>query len=202
MKRPYAELAASLVAIVSLPPVCFAQAPDWPMLSRDAMHHAYTGNQQLTASAAPKLGLNWMANLHAADLGSPVIAYNTVLNKTVIYVGDENGDVFAYDESNGEQIWGVNVSFGNPERATPAVAPDGSVWVGSAYDATVTKLDGATGQTLCSARLNTTIDASITLATPPGGELTVYTGTNDGGGSIGTPDNKAGVEVGISESDC
>ena len=74
MKRPYAELAASLVAIVSLPPVCFAQAPDWPMLSRDAMHHAYTGNQQLTASAAPKLGLNWMANLHAADLGSPVIA--------------------------------------------------------------------------------------------------------------------------------
>ena len=197
MKRLYAGFlpAACFVAIVSIPLASFAQAPDWPMLSRNQRHNAYTAASGLTASTASKLGLNWMANLHAADLGSPVVAYNTVLNKTVIYVGDENGDVFAYDESNGEQIWGVNVSFGDPERATPGVAPDGSVWVSTAYDATVTKLDGATGQTLCSQQLNTTIDASIMFGTPPGGDLTVYTGTNDG-------NTRAGEEVAISESDC
>lgn len=152
---------------------------DWPMLSHDPHHLGYVASPTPNSTTGSTLGLNWMANLYAADLGSPVVAFNSTLNKTVIFVGDENGDVFAFDESNGQQIWGVNLGLGNPVRSTPAVAPDGSVWVAT-YGASAAKLDGATGATLCSVSVPTTVDASVTIAQPPNGVLTVYIGTNDG----------------------
>ena len=201
MKRLVAKFFAAplLAAMVGIPQATSAAAAkgatSWPMLGRNPQHTADSAAPNPNSLTAPTLGLNWMSNLHAADLGSPVVAFNTVLNKTVIYVGDENGDVFAFDESNGQQLWGVNLGLGDPFRATPAVAPDGSVWVASAYGATVTKLGGATGKKLCSKKLIANIDASLMIATPPGGVLTVYTGTNDG--SV-----NSGQEVALKESDC
>ena len=201
MKRLVAKFFAAplLAAMVGIPQVTSAAAAtgatSWPMLGRNPQHTADSTDFTPNSSTAPTLGLNWMSNLHAADLGSPVVAFNTVLNKTVIYVGEENGDVFAFDESNGQQLWGVNLGLGDPFRATPAVGPNGSVWVASAYGATVTALSGATGKTLCSKRLIANIDASPMIATPPGGVLTVYTGTNDG-------NVKSGEEVALKASDC
>jgi outer membrane protein assembly factor BamB len=103
--------------------------------------------------------------------------------------------VFAFDEASGQQMWSVNLGFGDAIRSTPAVASDGTVWVATTYGTSVTKLDGATGATLCSASVPTTIDASVTIARPPNGVLAVYIGTNDG--------NVAnGEELALRESDC
>jgi outer membrane protein assembly factor BamB len=180
---------------VTMSTVAASSVTDWPMLSHDPHHSGYVASPTPNSTTASTLGLNWMANLNAADLGSPVVAFNTTLSKTVIYVGDENGDVFAFDESNGQQIWGVNLGLGNSIRATPAVATDGSVWVATTYGTSVTKLDGATGATLCSASVPTTIDASVTIAQPPNGVLTVYIGTNDGNVTNGE-------ELALRESNC
>lgn len=185
--------AAALLALQA--PSLAAGTTDWPMLGKDHHHTGYSADAEPNAGSAPKLGINWMANLYAADLGSPVIAFNTKLNANVIYAGDENGDVFAFNEATGKRIWGVNLGLGDPERATPMVAPDGSVWIAYAYGARVYKLDGATGATLCNKDLIASIDASPVLATPPGGVPTVFIGTNDG-------NIKSGEAVGLRESDC
>jgi len=183
MTRLFARyLAASLLttqALVSQFAWSAGAPAGWPMLGLNPQHTAYLNALNPSASTASQLGLNWMSNLHSADLGSPVIAFNTTLKAMVVYVGDENGDVFAFNEATGQQIWGVNLGLGNAMRTTPAVAPDGSVWVATTYGANVTKLDGASGQTLCSQHLITTIDASPMVATPPGGTVQVYDGTND-----------------------
>jgi outer membrane protein assembly factor BamB len=61
------------------------------------------------------------------------------------------------------------------------------------------KLDASDGAVQCSAPLTTdlaeTVDSSPTIATPPGGQSTVYLGLNDAG-----PDN--GPVVGVNEANC
>ncbi len=133
---------------------------------------------RLAASKDGALGVKWMSPLRSADLGSPVTAYNTQLNKTLVYVGDERGDVIAYDETNGATVWSTSIGFGDSERATPMVAADGSVWVATAYSSSLIKLDASDGKVLCSVKETVSFDASPMLARPPGGEPTIYIATN------------------------
>jgi outer membrane protein assembly factor BamB len=168
----------------------------WSQFLGNSAHTSYAADPALTSGGASTLGVKWMANLYSTDLGSPVVAYNSTLNKEVVYVGDERGDVFAVDASTGQEIWSTNLSYGAAVRATPAIAPDGSVWVGSNFDATLYKLDGATGQVDCSAKsLNgLPIEASPMIASLPGGGTNVYWASIDG--------NVSGPIVGTVESDC
>src|SRR3984893_5800039 len=114
MKRLVAKFFAAplLAAMVGIPQVTSAAAAtgatNWPMLGRNPQHTADSTDFTPNSSTAPTLGLNWMSHVHAAGLRPPVVACNTVLKKTVIYVGDENADVCAFDQSNGQQLWGVN----------------------------------------------------------------------------------------------
>ncbi len=176
-------LAASLLAMQPLASqFAWSQANPvgWPMMGGNPQHTNSVNASTPSAATASQLGLNWMANLHAADVGSPVAAFNAALGAMVVYAGDENGDVFAFNETTGQQIWGINLGLGNAIRATPAVAPDGSVWVATSYGNTVFKLNGATGQTLCSQTLaGGPIEASLNVATTPDGVVRVYEGTND-----------------------
>jgi eukaryotic-like serine/threonine-protein kinase len=145
------------------------------------------------------MGVKWMANLFSSDLGSPVVAYNSTLNKEIVYVGDEHADVFAVDADTGQIIWSTNVGFRDAIRATPAVAPDGSVWVGTNFDATLYKLNGATGAVECSMKgLNgQPIMGSPMIATPPGGSTSVYWEEIDSAGFPAT-----GPLVATNESSC
>ncbi len=152
----------------------------WPQFGGDSSHTSYASDPAVTASGASTMGVSWMANMYAADLGSPVVSFNSVLGKSIVYIGDERGDVIAFDASNGQTLWSNNIAYNAAIRATPAVAPDGSVWVGTAYNATLYKLDGATGAVQCSVKAPYTIDGSPMFATPPGGQLTAYFGTVDG----------------------
>jgi outer membrane protein assembly factor BamB len=172
-----------------------ARTPDWPHLLLNATHTSEEADTKLEASAAPTTGINWMSPLRAADLGSPVAAFNKVLNKTVVYVGDERGDVIAYDEATGLNVWSTSVGYGDSERSTPLVAPDGTVWVATAYGSTVYKLNGATGAIECSVVEPVNMDASINYAVPPGGVPSIFLATNDGTAI-------SGPTVAIAEANC
>jgi outer membrane protein assembly factor BamB len=174
------------------------QASDaWPQLLHDNAHTGVSSDQSIGATTASTLGIKWMSAMRSADLGSPVVAANQSLGKSVVYVGDERGDVLAFDLASGASIWSKSVGAGISVRATPLIAPDGSVWVATAGSnpAPILKLSGATGETLCSFSVPLRVDASVMLATPPGGAATIYVATEH------TP-LKSGTEVAADESNC
>jgi len=139
-------------------------------------HGSYSNDPAITASGASTFGVKWMANLFATDLSGPVVAYNSTLKKTVIYAGNERGDIYAIDASNGHIIWSENLGYDVAIRATPAVANDGSVWVGTNFDAEMYKLNGATGAVMCSMKspIGAPIMGSPMIVHAKGGSSTVY----------------------------
>jgi outer membrane protein assembly factor BamB len=167
----------------------------WPQLLRDNAHSSVSPDIKLSASTASKLGLFWMSALRNADIGSPVVAYSSALGRTVAYVGDERGDVIAYDALTGMTLWSTSIGIGDSVRSSPLVAPDGSVWVGTAGSSTIAKLNGSTGQILCSLAAPHTLNSSFMYASPAGGVPTVYTATNHSGIA-------SGPELAINASNC
>jgi outer membrane protein assembly factor BamB len=188
-------LIAPALAGESSPAVKAPPSVGWPELLRDNGHSSVSPDLKLTATNASKLGLRWMSALRAADIGSPVSVYSSALGRSVAYVGDERGDVTAYDETTGVTLWSVSVGVGNSVRSSPLVTPDGDVWVATAQSATVLKLDGATGSVLCSLKAPLRMDASLMFASPAGGVPTVYTASNHNS-------TTNGPELAINESNC
>jgi len=168
----------------------------WSQFLGNPAHTSYAADPAIGATNAIRLGVKWMANLFSADLGSPVVAYNGVLQKEVVYVGDERGDLYALDAGTGQVIWSVNVGYGAALRDSPAVAPDGSVWIGTTFDATLYKIDGATGAVLCALKSpdNHAIFGSPMIVAPPGGGTSVYWDSVDNG--------TVGPVVGSNETSC
>ncbi len=160
-----------------------ATAATWSQFMNGPSHNSYVADPAISTANASTFGVKWMAHLFAADLGSPVVAYNTTLGKAVVYVGDERGDFYAIDANTGQEIWSTNFGVGDAERTTPAVAPDGSVWIGTNFNATLYKLNGATGQTICSVKSPNghALQGSPMIVTPKGGSEMVYWDTDDNG---------------------
>jgi outer membrane protein assembly factor BamB len=155
----------------------------WSQFLGGPSHYSYSADPAISTSNASSYGVKWMANLFSADLGSPVVAYSATLGKEVVYVGDERADVYAIDAGTGQVLWSTNLGVGDAERDTPAVAPDGSVWIGTNWNATMYKLDGATGSVLCSLKSpdGKAIMGSPMIVTPAGGVTTVYWDAVDSG---------------------
>ena len=90
------------------------------------------------------------------------------------------------------------MSLGGAIRST-ALAEGPYVWVAPTTGGQAYKLNAATGATVCSASISDgvgqTDDASPVIATPPGGQTTVYFAENDNG----TVD---GPVTAINEADC
>jgi outer membrane protein assembly factor BamB len=196
----YLIVATSFVAMLAFIPAAASTPtapPDsWPQILHDGAHSSVSADTQLSTTTASKLGVNWMSSMRAADLGGPVSAFSTVLGNQMAYVGDERGDVIAYNETNGTTVWSTSLGFNDVIRSTPMVAPDGSVWAATGLDPTIYKLDGSTGKVLCSLKAQLLIESSIMFATPPGGVPTAYTATVDGSNTI------YGKLLAIRESDC
>ena len=178
VKKRFAPLAAAVLWIAG-GACAIAQSTGWPQLGHSSFHDSYSPDSAISTSVAPQFGVAWMANLFSADLGSPVVAYNATLGKNVVYVGNERGDVFALDAATGQVIWSTNIGVNDKLRATPAVAPDGSVWVGTTYNPKLIKLDGATGAIDCSSKAQFTIDASPMVATLSNGSSYIFWAQKD-----------------------
>lgn len=168
----------------------------WTQFLGNDAHSSYSADPAISVSAASSIGVKWMANLYDADLGSPVVAYNSTLNREVVYVGDQRADAFAVDAGTGQELWSTNLGYGDRITSTPAVASDGSVWVATNYNATLYKLDGSTGTVNCSVKGpgGAGIQGSAMLAAPSGSE-NVYWIENDSNTS-------SGPMMATSESSC
>jgi outer membrane protein assembly factor BamB len=170
---------AALFLVLALAPATSSRAQSvstWPMFGGTPTHAFRSTDPAITTGSAGTMGVKWMANLFSADLGSPVEAYNAALQKNVVYVGNERADVFALDASSGQVLWSTNLGVQDKVRATPAVAADGSIWVGTNFSAALYKLNPATGAIMCSVKSldSEPIMGSPTVVTPQGGSPTVF----------------------------
>jgi len=154
-----------------------APTNQWPEAHGNQQLTGLSGDTSVSTANAAQLGVRWMANMGAQSLSSPVVAYNQALGKTLVYAGSEGGWFTAFDEATGQTIWSVEI--GSAIRSTPVV--DGSsVWVVATYSPHLLKLDAATGAQLCStAPLYALGEASPVVATPPGGQPSIYMGSVD-----------------------
>jgi len=173
---------------------------DWQSKGRDNSQDSYEDDSKMNASIAPSLGVNWMTNLHAADVGGPTVAFNPTFGKTAVYSGDDRGDLAAIDESTGAALWSTSLGVGDAIYSTPLISSDeSSVWVGTAFGSNLYKLNSATGAIACAKPQLLAIQASATEGESAGGTTgsteQVYISTID------TPKH-GGPELAFRESDC
>ena len=188
--------ATLLAALAGMRAALAVQAgAQWPEMLGDAHHSSHSTDSAISKAVAPSFGITWMANLYSADLGSPVVAFNASLKKSVVYVGNQRADLFAIDASTGQLIWSTNLGVNDKIEDTPMVAPDGSVWVGTSYDPNLYKVDGATGKIDCTIKAMLPVNGSPMFSTPPGGVATVYWDYIDSS-------TIAGPTIATRESDC
>ena len=166
----------------------------WPEAAQNSSLTGVSADPSLNTSNASSLGVRWMANVGSEVLSSPIVAYNTTLGETLVYVATTAGLITAYDQATGLPVWSVNM--GGYITSTP-LAEGNHLWVAVQDSGRVYKLDAASGATQCSASapLPTPLYSSPTLATPPGGKPTLYIGEMDTGGA------KGGV-IAIDEATC
>ncbi|MGC2289292.1 MAG: PQQ-binding-like beta-propeller repeat protein [Thermoplasmata archaeon] len=175
-------VAAPSPNLVKLAPAANPTADNWPELHLSNNLSGFDPNSTLSTLNASKLGVAWATDIYGPALDSPVVAYDPILNKTLAYIGNEYGDVEAVNVANGQIIWGN--WLGSGIRSTPLVN-DGDLYVATFQTPAIYKLNATTGAVECSRVTTQTIEATPTIATPPGGVRTLYIGTQ--GTSVNGP---------------
>jgi outer membrane protein assembly factor BamB len=162
-----------------------ASADDWAMFHHDQSHSGLSSETTISASLAPSLGVDWVANTGAATYTSPAVANSATLGKTLVYVGNQSGTMAAYDANTGDRVWYFKV--GSSIQSSPAV--DGNVIYFGASDHFLYALNAATGQQICRFQTPGVISSSPVVANPDGTGKVVYVGDNgltgsDDGGNV------------------
>lgn len=158
----------------------------WPEAHQNPMLTGVSLDPSINTANASSLGVRWMSYTGSEVLSSPVVAWNAALQETLVFVGNDAGYLTAYDQATGVPVWSVNL--GSPIRSTPLVdGPD--LWTAPTTGGRAYQLNAATGGVVCSASIQNatgeTIDASPVIATPPGGQPTVYVAENDAASANG-----------------
>ena len=101
---------------------------DWPMLRHDPLHQGVSCETTLGASNAPSLKLDWSVNTGASSFSSPAVVYNATLGKSIVYVGNQGGQMNAYDAATGALVWSFQVpktaGLSKEIETSPAVFDD------------------------------------------------------------------------------
>jgi outer membrane protein assembly factor BamB len=93
------------------------------------------------------------------------------------YVGNTSGDLEAMNTADGSIQW--SDYFGVPIYATPTVYKN-DLWEGTFVNGHIYKINASTGAIECNITLHTgSLLASPTIATPPGGQPTVFVAVQD-----------------------
>ncbi len=122
---------------------CFAVPSLVAAASGQSMFRGDAAHSGITAEAGPTVlkGVKWTFKTEGAVVSSPVLAWG------MVYVGSDDRNLYALDQSSGALKWKFSTSAkdvpGAPIRSTPAVA-DGAVFFGS-YDGNFYAVDAATG---------------------------------------------------------
>ena len=153
-----------------------SSAYDWPELHQTPLLNGYAANTTLSTANASKLGVAWSTNLYGSALDSPVVAYDPFLKETLAYVGTELGDMIGINVANGRIVWAIWT--GSPILSSPLVY-DGSVYIGTFVNPEIFRLNASTGTTQARVIGPDPLEATPTVATPPGGVPTLFLGTVD-----------------------
>ena len=133
--------ASAAVAVLVALAAGSAAADPWPMFHRDQRHAGVSPETFVSTANASTLGVAWQQNTGAVVQASPVVAKVASLGKSLVFVGNNAGNVSAYDAATGQRRWvfatGANV------YSTAAVVGN-TVYVGSS-DHDLYALNAATG---------------------------------------------------------
>ncbi len=164
----------------------------WPKIGHDAANTGVSPDPLISSANAAQLGVRWMAPTGTTDYSSPVVEWNATLGETLVYQGNENGYLTAFEEASGQTVWSDNL--GSAIRDTPLVEGN-NVWVADTFSPVLYKLDAATGAVECSTPMVSTENGSPTIGAGPGGAPTIFIGVND----LGTAN---GPIYAVNEADC
>ncbi len=144
-----------------------AQSADWPSAGHDWAHSSHNAAEiEIGSSNAAQLVVKWQHSFQPApDQAVPVLAA-TVAAEGIAYIADMAGFVHARNLADGAPLWTSYVSQAAPDPIFSSVihgAPvvtDQALYVGDS-DATVFKIDRATGAVLWSKNVDANPEALI-----------------------------------------
>jgi outer membrane protein assembly factor BamB len=162
-----AAVATAGQAAAATPPSSSSNASvyDWPEMHVAQTLSGYVRNGAVTTANATSLGVHWGTNLYGAILDSPVVSYDSVSGKTLVYVGTSEGYFYALDKATGAIVWSDKLVGG--VLSSPLVH-GGAVWVGTQKNPDIYKLNASTGAVECTAPAPGLVDATPVAATPAG----------------------------------
>jgi outer membrane protein assembly factor BamB len=164
----------------------------WPKMAYSVNNSGMSPDPAISTANAAQLGVKWMVPTGTTDYSSPVVQWNAQLGETLVYQGNENGYLTAFNQANGATVW--SDFLGSAIRDTPLVEGN-YVWVADTFDPYEYKIDAATGAVECSTQLVSTENGSATIGAGPGGATTIYIAVND----LGTAN---GPLYAINEANC
>ena len=160
------------------------------MWRHDQLHQGVSSETILSASSALKL--DWSVNTATAgtttlSYSSPAVVYNSTLNKSLVYVGNQQGEMNAYDAATGSLVWSFPVpkttGLSKDIETSPAVS--NSVLYFGAGDYHEYALNATTGTLICTSQsVGGVIAASPTVADPDGKGDVVYFGDSGPSGTL------------------
>lgn len=165
-------LLGGLIPALAGAPAAGATPPPytWPEFHGSQALTGTSADPAVSTATAAQLGVKWMAPVGPSQ-GSPMVAWNADLGQTVIYDGTGSGYFDAINADTGAILW--SDPFGKPVISSPVV--DGNtVWMAPAGSLKIYKLNADTGAVECSAAVNHSVLSTPVVATPPGGQDTVY----------------------------
>jgi outer membrane protein assembly factor BamB len=174
----------------ALAPAAPAGVDDWPTFHHDSSRVGVSAESALGASNASSLQQAWSEATGAAcpctSFSSPTVAYNPTLGKSLVYVGNQQGDLSAFDADTGSLVWRYSVPTPPPMtwqskniEGTPAVSTANNAVYFGASDGYFYVLNATTGVPECT--YNTALAS-------PGGHIAasplIEDGLNIGGASM------------------
>jgi outer membrane protein assembly factor BamB len=160
---------------------------DWIEHRDNALHTGVSSETILSSSTAFKL--HWSANTGTKSYASPAIAFNSTLNKSLVYIGNMLGEFNAYDAATGALVWHYQTPKTkglSKEIEASAAVSNNTVYFGDG-DYHEYALNATTGALICTSPSMGGISASSpVIGNPSGTGPVVYFG--DGGPSGNTSD--------------
>lgn len=162
---------------------------DWTEHGHDDLHSNVSAETFLTASTA--YNLHWAVNTGSTKAySSPAVVWNSTLGVSLVYVGNQSGDLNAYNATTGALVWSYQIvktpGLSKEIESSPAVS-NNTVYFGDG-DYHEYALNATTGAFLCRSQSLSGISASSPVVGDPNGTGdVVYFGDNGPTGSD-TPD--------------
>jgi outer membrane protein assembly factor BamB len=153
------------------------------MWHNDQYHLGVSADGTIGASNAGSMGVDWAVNTGSGSYTSPVVYHSASLNKTLVYVANQNGTMSAYNADTGDRQWVLQL--GASLQSSPAIV-NNVIYFGD-NDDNLYAVNASTGAVLCTFNSGGNISSSPVVVNPDGTGLVVYfgenglTGADDGG---------------------